>query len=266
LSTLALAATAVAGLGVVAIAQAADKPAPARPAAAARPAHALPDWSGTWDPAEGNVFDPTAGRSADAQGMREHPPYKPEWEAKYEKELALTAAGKPGDPTASCIPPGMPRVMTSPYAWEFVITPKRVYFLKEYQHEVIRIFTDGRKHPADPDPSYNGHSIGHWDGDTLVVDTVGMRPDTWFDRTGAQHSDQIHVVQRMRMTNPDLIEDKMTIYDPVAFTKPWEVTRHYKRAKNYDIMEFVCEENNRNTVDANGRDTVVLNKSLAENQ
>ena len=225
----------------------------------------LPDWRGVWDPAEGNVFDPTAGKRADDDGIREYPPYKPEWEAKYKKELANTAAGHPRDPTASCLPPGMPRVMTSPYAWEFTVTPDRVLFLKEYQHEIIRVFTDGRKHPAGDklDPSFNGHTIGHWEGDTLVADTVGMRGDTWFDRTGAPHSDQIHVVQRMRKVSPELIEDKITIEDPVAFTHPWQITRHYKKAHNYEIMEFVCEENNRNATDANGNDTVVLNKSLA---
>lgn len=229
---------------------------------------ALPDWRGVWDPAEGNVFDPTAGKRADDDGIREFPPYKPEWEAKYKKELASTAAGHPRDPTASCLPPGMPRVMTSPYAWEFVVTPDRVLLLKEYQHEIIRVFTDGREHPKGDalDPSYNGHSIGHWEGDTLVIDTVGLRGDTWFDRTGAQHSDQLHVVQRMRKVAPELIEDQILIEDPVAFTQPWRVTRHYKKAHNYEIMEFVCEENNRNAVDANGNNTAVLNKSLTASQ
>jgi hypothetical protein len=265
LAALVVASAAV--LMVPAIGSAATAKAAPKVSKAALAFAALPDWRGVWDPAEGNVFDPSAGRSADTVGLREFPPYKPEWEAKYKKELANTASGHPRDPTADCIPPGMPRLMTSPYAWEFTITPDRVLFLKEYQHEIIRVFTDGRKHPVGDalDPSFNGHSIGHWEGDTLVVDTVGMRGDTWFDRTGAPHSDQVHVVQRMRKTGPDRIEDIMTIDDPVAFTKPWTVTRHYKRAKDYEIMEFVCTENNRNMTDANGNNTVVLNKSLTAN-
>ena len=263
-----LAAIAAASAAAVLLVPAAGSAATAKVVKTAHATTQLPDWRGVWDPAEGNVFDPTAGRRADDDGIREFPPYKPEWEAKYKKELANTAAGRPRDPTAACIPPGMPRVMTSPYAWEFTITPDRVLLLKEYQHEIIRVFTDGRKHPVGDalDPSFNGHSIGHWEGDTLVIDTVGMRSDTWFDRTGAPHSDQIHVVQRMRKVAPELIEDKITIEDPVAFTKPWQVTRHYKKAHNYEIMEFVCEENNRNATDANGNDTVVLNKSLASSQ
>ena len=169
------------------------------------------------------------------------------------------ARGEAHDPGASCIPPGIPRLLSSPYSWEFVVTPDRVYFLKELQHDILRIYTDGRSHPPsdDLDPAYNGHSIGHWEGDTLVVDTVGLRGDTWFDRTGAPHSDQLHIVMRMRKVSPDLIENTMTLTDPVAFTKPWVVTRHYKRAKNYDIREFVCEENNRNPRDANGNNTFV---------
>ena len=231
----------------------------------------LPDWSGVWDPAEGNLFDPSAGNSTgDDVGQRkgpsrlprEYPPYKPEWEALYQKELDSANRGDAHDPTAACVPPGMPRVMTSPYAWEFMVVPGRVVFLKEYQSQIIRVFTDGRPHPKgeDLDPSYNGHSIGHWEGDTLVVDTVGMRGDTWFDRTGARHSDQVHMVQRMRKVSPDLIENQITIDDPVAFTKPWRVLRHYKRAKNYEIMDFACSENNRNPVDASGKNTLIGSK------
>jgi hypothetical protein len=233
-------------------------------AAAAAPARrALPDWSGVWSPVEGNMFDPTAGRSVGGEGpgpqsFREFPPYNAEWEAKYKKEIDLAMAGQPRDPTAACVPPGMPRLMTSPYPWEFVVLPDRVLILKEYQSQVRRVYTDGRKHPADPDPSYNGHSIGHWEGDTLVIDTVGMRGDTWYDRTGAPHSDKVHLVERMRKTSPNEIELVMTIEDPVAFTKPWVVTRHYKREPTWEIMEFVCTENNRNVLDANGVNTVVL--------
>ena len=232
-------------------------------AAQAAPARALPNWSGVWTPVEGNMFDPTAGRSVGGEGsgpqsFREFPPYNAEWEAKYKKEVDLAMSGQPRDPTAACVPPGMPRLMTSPYPWEFVVLPDRVLILKEYQSQVRRVYTDGRKHPADPDPSYNGHSIGHWEGDTLVIDTVGMRGDTWYDRTGAQHSDKLHVVERMRKTDANTIELVLTMEDPVAFTKPWVVTRHYHREPTWEIMEFVCTENNRNILDANGFNTVVL--------
>ena len=237
----------------------------ASPSLAAAGKTPLPDWRGVWDNAEGNLFDPSAGRSSDVNERdpgkppREYPPYKPEWEAKYQVELDSVARGEAHDPGASCIPPGMPRLISSPYAWEFVLTDEKVYFLKELQHDILRIYTDGRAHPPteDLDPTFNGHSIGHWEGDTLVVETVGLRDDTWFDRTGAPHSKQLRIVMRLRKTSPDVIENNMTLEDPIAFTKSWKVTRHFKRAKDYDIREFVCEENNRNPLDASGKTSLI---------
>ena len=224
--------------------------------------HKLPDWSGVWDPVEGNMFDPRAGLYVgDPRGNtpRENPPLTPEYEKKYQVEIDLAAQGKPRDPTSACVPPGMPRIMSSPYAREFVITPYEVLYLTEYQNQIIRIFTDGHKHPPadDLDPSYNGHSIGHWEGDTLVFDTVGMRSDTWFDRTGAPHSDKLHVTQRMRQVKPGLIETVITMQDPIAFTKPWVVTRHFKKVTDgYQIMESVCTDNNRVVLGPNGPQVV----------
>jgi hypothetical protein len=119
---------------------------------------------------------------------------------------------------------------------------------------VRRIPTDGTKHPTpidDIDPTYMGDSVGQWDGDTLVVDTVGLRGDTVFDASGAMHSDKMHIVERIRLISSDKLEDHMTIDDSEAFTKPWEVTHIYDRKPDWKIMEFVCEENNRG-VDPNG--------------
>src|SRR3984957_5276576 len=149
----------------------------------------LPDWSGVWNPhlSGGLMFDPTTMQRPENRNqgsganMREWPPYNAEWEAKYEAKLARNKAGLPTDPTASCRPGGMPRIMTTPYPMEFLIQKDRVTVLLEISSQVRRIYTDGRKHPApdDLDPSYMGHSIGHWEGDTLVVDTVGLNDETW---------------------------------------------------------------------------------------
>jgi len=228
-------------------------------AALAAPAFALPDWSGVWNPHERNIFDPTAfdapgNKGKGAQDIREWPPYKPEWEARYVKKLAENKAGLPTDPTASCRPGGMPRIMTTPYPMEFVIQKDRVVVLLEISSQVRRIYTDGRKHPTgdDLDPTYMGHSIGHWEGDTLVVDTVGMRGDTVFDVTAAMHSDQVHEIERIRRISPTQIQDIMTIEDPVAFTKPWVVTRLYDLKPTWQITEYVCEDNNRNPIRDDG--------------
>ena len=209
------------------------------------------NWDGVWSPLENNLFDPSRGQ-LNPNFARLHPPYDAEWEAKYVAVLERTHQGKPGDPTASCVPGGMPRIMGNPYPQEIIIKEKQVWIIKELQTQVRRIYMDGRKPPADPDPTYIGYSTGHWEGDTLVVETIGMRGDTVFDRTGAPHSDKMKVIERMRLRSPDVWEDQITFIDPVAFTKPWIVTRTYKRQPDWEILEYVCEENNRNPLNADG--------------
>ena len=245
-------------------ARAQNAPSPPAPADYHAPRQAdskahLPDWSGVWNPHERNMFDPTAfdrpeNKGKGAQDIREYPPYNAEWEARYARKLAQNSAGIPTDPTASCRPGGMPRIMTTPYPMEFVIQPDRVVILHEISSQVRRIYTDGRKHPApeDLDPTYMGHSIGHWEGDTLVVDTVGMKGDTVYDVSAAPHSDKVHEVERIRRISPTQIQDVMTIEDPVAFTKPWVVTRLYDLKPTWEIQEYVCEDNNRNPIKDDG--------------
>lgn len=225
---------------------------------------ALPDWSGVWNPRERNLFDPAAlkpeerktkdtGSSLfEASYLRMYPPYRPDYEARYEKRLKDTAAGIGSDPTAGCLPPGFPRIMGTPYPLEFIVQPGQVTILFEAFSQTRRIFTDGRAHPADLDPTYNGHSVGHWDGDTLVVDTVGLRDDTVFDVSGAAHSDALHVTERIRRVSADSIEDKMLIEDAKALTRPWAVTRTYERRPDWQMAEYVCEENQRNPVQVDG--------------
>ena len=225
--------------------------------AQAAPARArLPDWSGVWGPSELNIFDPSAlkdpsNKGRDLYSMRDFPPYNAEYGARYDAIIASNRAGKPNnDPAARCLPLGMPRRMAL-YPGEFIIQPQRTTMLFEQYSQARRIWTDGRKHPDDVDPGFVGHSIGHWEGDTLVVDTVGIRGDLTFDTLGTPHSDALHIIEHLRRTAPDTLEDRITIEDPKAFTRPWEVTRHYTRHKDWQILEYVCE-NNRNVPDANG--------------
>jgi hypothetical protein len=218
------------------------------PAAQAAPGDG---WDGVWSPIENNMFDPSQGR-LDPNFARMHPPYKPDWEARYVTALESARAGKPTDPTASCVPGGMPRIMANPYPQEIIVKAKQVTIPKELQTQIRRIYTDGRKAPGDPDRTYNGYSTGHWEGDTLVVETIGLRGDTVFDRTAAPHSDQIKVQERMRLKSKDVWEDQLTVIDPVALTKPWVVTRTYQRQPDWEILEYVCEENNRNALNPDG--------------
>ena len=227
------------------------------------PAHprrlSFPTGLGSWNPREVNVFDPSAVRQTlspggvtsfqpDASYERIFPPYKPEYEARYAATLAKTARGIGTDPTAGCVPPGVPRIMGTPYPLEFVIQPHRVLILFEAYSQRREIFTDGRGHPSELDPTYNGHSIGRWEGDTLVVHTVGLRGDTVFDVTGAPHSAAMSVTERLRRVDQDTLEDAITIEDPEAMTRPWTVVRTFAHRPDWTLTEYVCEENQRNPV------------------
>ena len=244
------AALLAAGLGAAVLSQAEAAPAKA-------PAK-LPDWSGIWIRDGNTNYDPSV-----KVGDRQHPPLTPEYEKLYQAKLDAAAAGKPfGDPTAACFPSGMPRVMRNPYPFEFVVTPKVVYTLHEQNIAGMRrIFTDGRGHPAPDDMqvTYNGHSIGHWEGDTLVVDTVGINANSVFDSTGIPHSDKIHVMERIRKVG-DKMENQITVEDPLAFAKPWTITRTYTNhaKEGWEIKEYLCQENNRNVVNDKGETTAVL--------
>ena len=191
---LSLAARLCAGASIVlASASIASAAEPARaPQAAPAP---LPDWSGIWNPRERNLFD-TSGLAEgsrnvtsnplalfDASYLREYPPYRPDYEARYTTTLTNTSKGIGSDPTAGCLPPGFPRIMGTPYPVEFIVQSKQVIILFEASSQIRHIYTDGRPHPADLDPSFNGHSIGHWEGDTLVVDTVAMRQLSHFEQS-----------------------------------------------------------------------------------
>ena len=256
---LSLAARLCAGASIVlASASIASAAEPARaPQAAPAP---LPDWSGIWNPRERNLFD-TSGLAEgsrnvtsnplalfDASYLREYPPYRPDYEARYTTTLTNTSKGIGSDPTAGCLPPGFPRIMGTPYPVEFIVQSKQVIILFEASSQIRHIYTDGRPHPADLDPSFNGHSIGHWEGDTLVVDTVGLRPDTVFDVSGAPHSDSMRVTEHIRRAAPDSIEDRILVDDPKALTKPWSVVRTYQLKPDWQMAEYVCEENQRNPI------------------
>lgn len=214
--------------------------------------NALPDWSGVWENKSGF-------RLTDGPGITPNfPPYNPEWAAKYRAILALAEAGKPvNDPTASCIWPGVPRLIWQPYPFEIVFSPGRVTTLHEIYSQVRRIYTDGRKHPENLDPTFNGHSIGHWEGDTLVVDTIGLREDTMYQNTGMPHSDALHVIERWKLVGKDRLEIEVTMIDPKAFTEPYVSKRYYERHSDWDMLEYVCEENNRNPV-VNGVTQTIL--------
>jgi hypothetical protein len=126
---------------------------------------------------------------------------------------------------------------------EIVQTPGRVLMLFEFSHFIRQIYTDGRKHNTDLGPTWMGDSIGHWDGDTLVVDTIGFNDKTWLDRAGHPHSTDLHLVERIRRVDKSTLQDDLTIEDPKAYTKPWGGQLTFQLRPTWNITEMVCEDN-----------------------
>jgi hypothetical protein len=181
------------------------------------------------------------------------PPLKPEAAAILDKRIADADAGRIfGNSLSRCLPGGMPEMMLgAPYPIQFSESPGQITMLFEEQNH-FRIIHMDAKHPADPDPSWMGHSIGHWEGDTLVVDTVGLNDRATLDMVGTPQSESLHLVERYRRVAPDRVELRITVSDPATFTKPWVIASALRRgAPETGIGEYICE-NNRNNVDANG--------------
>jgi len=150
------------------------------------------------------------------------------------------------DPEANCLPTGVPR--HAPYPWKIVEDGPYMYFLFEGNiHSYRQIFMDGRKHPADPNPTWYGHSTGTWEGDTLVIDTAGFNDLFWFDFVGHPHTEKLHTVERY--TRPDLgtLKEEVTIEDPGAYTKPFTVNASHRLLPGDELMEYICQENQKDT-------------------
>ena len=154
------------------------------------------------------------------------------------------------DPHLWCMPMGVPR--STPYPFRFVQNythkkPTHMFIVHEGNiHSFRQIFMDGRKHPAELDPTWFGHSIGSFDKDTLVIDSVGFNDKFWFDRQGTPHTEQLHTIERWTRVNMGTLTNEVTIDDPGAFSRPFTVTFNARlQAPGDEIMEYICQENNR---------------------
>jgi hypothetical protein len=147
------------------------------------------------------------------------------------------------DPILSCLPPGVPRILLIPFPMQIIQTPGEVFMIFEYDHYVRQIYTNRNEHPRDLDPSWMGDSIGRWEGDTFVVDTVGLNDKSWLDQVGHPQSEALHVVERIRRVDRDTLEDDLTINDPKAYTKPWTGRQIFKLRPTWHLMEYICEDN-----------------------
>jgi hypothetical protein len=166
-------------------------------------------------------------------------PYQPSAAKKKQEnqENWLTA-----DPEVKCYLPGVPRATYMPYPFQVFQSDKAIFLAYEYAGATRNIYMrDPGPPPAD---AWMGQSVGHWDGETLVVDVTGLNDQTWFDRAGDFHSDALHVVERYTRTGPDVIAYEATIEDPKVFTRPWKISMPlYRRLdKNAQLMDFKCVE------------------------
>jgi hypothetical protein len=147
------------------------------------------------------------------------------------------------DPEANCLPAGIPR--GSPYPWRMVQTPTHYFLLFEGNiHSYRQIFMNA-KHPADPDPTWFGHSVGHWEGNTLIIDTVGFNDKFWFDYKGHPHTEKLHTIERYTRTDEGHMAIEVTIDDPGAYTQPFTTVGRAQLMTGAELLEYICQENNQ---------------------
>jgi hypothetical protein len=212
-----------------------------------RTADGKPDLSGVWGTDRPLVVD-----IAGALPKGETLPLQP-WAAKLTKERLSK-----DDPEANCLPTGVPRL--APYPMKYVQLPKLFIILFEGNiHSYRQIFLDRTEHPKELNPDWYGDSIGHWDGDTLVVDTVGFNDRSWFDFAGHPHTENLHTIERFHRTDLGHMEYKVTIDDSGAYTKPFTLTAHFPLQVNGEIIEYICNEDNRDVKHLTGFEPPTLN-------
>jgi hypothetical protein len=225
-------------------------------AARARAFAALPDWNGMWQSSvwpmdvSGRVPGGDAKFKSTLQ-LLQHPPYNDEWEKKFQDGMKDTAALAAQNATFKACTRGFPAIMEGPSVFQIVILPEETLLVFESQ-QVRHIYTDGRKHPAKEElwPTLLGDSIGRWEADTLIVDTIArtlgpVAPRAWLSIL----SDQAHFTERLRMTSRTELEDQLTIEDPVALARPWRLDFKYTRlSATSRMLPYDCTENERNPV------------------
>jgi hypothetical protein len=214
-------------------------------AATPRTADGKPDLSGIWqvmNTAAWDIQDHSAQNGVPAGigvVVGNEIPYKPEALARKQQNAANRATA---DPETKCYLPGVPRIMYMPYPFQIFQKPEQLTMLFEYVHATRYIYTNGTPHPPGHIDWWMGDSRGRWEGDTLVVDVIDFNEETWFDRAGNFHGDQLHLVERFTPLDRDHITYDVTVEDPGVFTRPWRMSmilyRH--REPNAQLLEYDC--------------------------
>ena len=202
-------------------------------APAPRLADGTPDLGGLWNATDGRFLTNIASRA----GFEA--PFTPWGAALFAERQENQGRDRPA---GQCLPHTIPNAMMVPnYPWKLVQTPGLTVILFENFTQFRQIFADGRDHPVERSPAWFGYSTGTWDGDTFVVDTIGLNGVPWLDFSGTPYSDELHIVERYRRLAPDRLEIRFRFEDPQAYSRPWEVTKTFRPAP--EILEHVtCEE------------------------
>ncbi len=214
----------------------------------------VPDITGTWGryPAlRGGPPDPKLAPPP-ASPLLLKPKYKGSYEGLRARQIESDERGEPlSNASTQCLPNGMPQMMSAIYPVEFIQSPGQVTIIAEAMSEVRRIYLGKpQARIEDVPPGYYGHSVGHWEGDTLLVDTVGVKEEV-LGFKDMPHSNQMHIRERIRLVAPDVMHDEITVEDPVVLEKPFTYTVGFRRMPGYEMLEYVCE-NNRDYVDEHG--------------
>lgn len=220
-------------------------------APAPRTADGKPDFSGMWGWV--NLGKPCGARCDDLQISREFinlastlkggPPMQP-WAADLVKKRSVEQGL---DPNVHCMPRGAPRIWTDDYYKRIYMTPGHMIILTERNIQYRQIFIDGRPLPKDPNPTWNGYSTAKWDGDTLVVETIGFRDDLWLDAAGHPLTEAGKMTEHIRRPNYGNLEVEITIDDPKAYTAPWSVTINQPLVLDSELLDYYCLENERDS-------------------
>jgi hypothetical protein len=171
-------------------------------------------------------------------------PYQP-WAAQLVQKRRVEQGL---DPNVHCMPRGAPRIWTDDYYKRIFQVPGRVIILTERNMQYRQIFTDGRPLEKDPNPTWNGYSTGHWEGDTLVIETNGYRDDLWLDASGKPMTEQARTIERIRRPSYGNLEVEVTIDDPKAYTSPWTVKIDQPLVLDSELIDYYCLENERDSV------------------
>ncbi len=213
-------------------------------APAPRRADGKPDLTGIW------IADPPKLRDASI-GMPDGLPMQPWAQKLFDQRKTGDLSAE--DPDANCLPQGVPKIDSTPLPFKIYQEPKAIVFLNEAFDQFRQVFMDGRPLPKDPNPQWFGYSVGKWDGDTLVIESSGFNGRAWLDQVGHPSTESLHVVERFHRRDLGHMDVTSTVDDSGAYTKPWSYSQPLSLMVDTELLELVCNENNRDLKHLKGK-------------